>query len=168
MKRHEPETLFDLDLGPWAYDVETNLWVTPEGKIGCPGWLSKAKWHPPKWRNTSLHSTGYICCGGTFVHQVVARAWIYRPTQNLIVNHKNGNKRNNEVYNLEWVDYSKNLKHAYDHSLRPKARTPELVEAVRLGLSKNTRFWGANAIANDFGVGLTLIKTIAKEIKSGN
>ena len=35
-----------------------------------------------------------------------------------IVNHIDGNKLNNSVYNLEWCSYSENLEHAYKTGLR--------------------------------------------------
>lgn len=169
MKVPNPDSIFDLDLGPWAYDFVTNSWATLDGRLARPGWLSARNlYRPPRWRSTSIHSSGYVTCGGPFVHQVVARAWIYKPDSKLIVNHKDGNKQNNHVYNLEWVDYSRNIKHAYDHKLRSTSRTPELVDVVRRALSANQRYWGASKIASEFNVCLSLVKTIASEIRNGN
>lgn len=45
------------------------------------------------------------------VHCLVIEAF-YGPS-NLIVNHKDGNKSNNHISNLEYVTYSENVKHAY-------------------------------------------------------
>lgn len=40
--------------------------------------------------------------------------------KNMIINHKDGNKLNNNINNLEWVTYSENSKHAYNMGLMPK------------------------------------------------
>lgn len=47
------------------------------------------------------------------IHRIVAETFI--PNQNNLpeVNHKDGNKQNNAVDNLEWVTVSDNQKHAY-------------------------------------------------------
>lgn len=52
------------------------------------------------------------------VHVLIARAFIENPCDLPIINHKDGNKVNNEIYNLEWSTYSHNNKHAYDSGLR--------------------------------------------------
>jgi hypothetical protein len=52
------------------------------------------------------------------VHRLVAEAFIPRTTDTFVVNHKDGNKQNNHVDNLEWCSQSDNIKHAYAHGLR--------------------------------------------------
>lgn len=47
------------------------------------------------------------------VHQLVAAAFLPKPTGCKQVNHLDGNRQNNSVSNLEWTTQSGNLKHAY-------------------------------------------------------
>jgi hypothetical protein len=46
------------------------------------------------------------------VHKVVALAFIPNPDRKRTVNHKDGDKTNNHVSNLEWMTYSENSFHA--------------------------------------------------------
>ena len=51
---------------------------------------------------------------GVYVHQLVADAFIGH-RDGLEVNHIDGDKRNNQVTNLEWVTRSENIKHSYKY-----------------------------------------------------
>jgi hypothetical protein len=52
------------------------------------------------------------------VHRLVMAAWEYRADYNkLQVNHKDGNKQNNKLENLEWVTAHGNIKHARETEL---------------------------------------------------
>ena len=51
------------------------------------------------------------------IHIAVANAFCHKECNNLIVNHKDGNKLNNNKENLEWVTYRENLMHAIETGL---------------------------------------------------
>ena len=70
-----------------------------------------------------------------YVHRLIAAAWLDMTTNNLQVNHKDGDKSNNTIRNLEVVTQSQNMVHAYKLGLikprnfkgshHPNARTNE-------------------------------------------
>lgn len=55
------------------------------------------------------------------IHRLVANAFIPNAENKSCINHKDGDKLNNNADNLEWCDYSYNNKHALDNHLRKPA-----------------------------------------------
>ena len=51
------------------------------------------------------------------IHQLVAQAFIPNPHNYPCINHKDGNKQNNKVDNLEWCTQKQNFAHAKNNGL---------------------------------------------------
>lgn len=52
-----------------------------------------------------------------YIHRLVAEAFLPNALNKETVNHKNGDKTNNSVSNLEWMTYSENNEHAINAGL---------------------------------------------------
>lgn len=75
--------------------------------------------------NSFAFEDGYICVtlikNGktkfTGLHRLIASAFIPNPENKPEVNHKDGNKHNNSIDNLEWSTTAENVQHAFDTGL---------------------------------------------------
>lgn len=55
-----------------------------------------------------------------YVHRLVAKAFIPNPDNLPQVNHKDFNKSNNDVSNLEWISRADNIQHSHDNGKMQK------------------------------------------------
>lgn len=112
------------------------------------------------------NNKGYlrVCIGGKFyfVHRLVAEKYIENPENKSQVNHKDGNKLNNDISNLEWVGNLENRKHAIENKLHlcgeacPWAKlTQSDVDEIR----KN-KILSTQELANKFKVSISTIRDI--------
>lgn len=70
--------------------------------------------------NGYLHLGLYSASGKTkypTIHRLLALTFIDNPKKLPVVNHKNGDKLDNNLNNLEWTDYKNNTAHAIDTGL---------------------------------------------------
>lgn len=92
----------------------------------------------------------------THVHRLVASAFIDNPEQKPEVNHKDGDKLNNNASNLEWVTPSENQKHAFNLGMqvaRSGADSPCSKQIEQLTINgESVRVWGSiNEACNELG-----------------
>ena len=89
--------------------------ITSDGKVYSGETLKSTEIARNGYERVSLWKNGK---GKHYsIHRLVATAFIPNPNNYEMVNHKDGNKQNNDVSNLEWCDASHNMRHAYDNSL---------------------------------------------------
>lgn len=78
-------------------------------------------------RKLCRHSTGYLTIGlindkneiVTVRHHIlVAKTFIPNPDNHPVVNHKNGNKHDNSISNLEWCTHKQNTDHSITTGLQ--------------------------------------------------
>lgn len=125
----------------------------------------------------SEHTGGYLNISlgrknKRFVHRLVAEAFISNPNDLPEVNHKDGDKRNNYVSNLEWVTPSDNQLHSKETGLAPTGEihpqaklSNEDVEFIRNNyIPKHPEFSG-KALAEKYGVARSIISRIINNTK---
>lgn len=87
---------------------------------------------------------GYMCVGigskgnrkTMKIHRLVATAFIPNPQNLPEVNHKDGDKTNNCVNNLEWCTASENVRHAYRTGIQP--RSPKRINLFMKNRKENS------------------------------
>jgi len=73
-----------------------------------------------------VHDAGYLAIKINdkylFMHTLVATLFLENPNNYKEVNHKDGDKQNNHVDNLEWISHSDNMIHAIENNLKSNVR----------------------------------------------
>lgn len=99
-----------------------------------------------------------------FVHRLVAEKYIPNPEGKPQVNHKDGDKTNNNVDNLEWVTNQENRNHAIKNSLHLTGEkcpwtklTEEQVKFIRLHVEISSK-----EMASTFGISDSHVREIRR------
>lgn len=86
-----------------------------------------------------------LCRNGTirnvFVHRIIASVFLPNPNNEPIINHKDENKTNNRVDNLEWCSYQYNNTYGKGHQsrIRNQINRPDCSKPV-IQLTKDGKF----------------------------
>lgn len=103
------------------------------------------------------------------VHKGLAETFIANPENKPYINHKDGNKINNSLNNLEWVTAKENTTHAYSTGLivpkegqgHYKAKfSEEQIRFIRKNHIKSSSKHGALALSKMFNVSASTMQSI--------
>lgn len=113
-----------------GYSVSSLGRVRSEARIVNRGKYS-VNW-PEKILKPRLHSGGYMRVSlgfgvDRYIHRLVATAFLENPTGLPEVNHKDCDKTNNSLENLEWISAVKNMEHAAK-TVNPTAKMFEVFD----------------------------------------
>ncbi|MBR3312826.1 MAG: NUMOD4 motif-containing HNH endonuclease [Atopobiaceae bacterium] len=152
--------------GLYMVSDKGRVFSTP--KITAPGSVLKQKTTVYGYKTVQLSRDGEV--KDCRVHRLVALAFLKRRQDQNEVNHKNGNKADNSVENLEWCTQSENALHAF-HVLgrkpsftwkdKPRLFARVLTDDEVRAIRQDTR--PSRVIGNIYGVS----KTTILNIKSG-
>lgn len=102
-----------------------------------------------------------------YIHRLLAQVFLPNPLALPTVNHKNGNKRDHSLDNLEWVSHSENQLHAFRTGLKESPKgvlsgVSKLVDEEVVAIKRRLVIGDSHkSIAADFGVCPATIGLIA-------
>lgn len=143
-------------------DFFLRIWFSPEYEIFKDG--SVYSYKKNKFRKLTLNKgNGYLhvtlscpdnITRNVMVHRLVATHFIDNPENKPQVNHKNGDKLDNRVENLEWVTDSENKFHCYRTGLKDVNVRSIRVAQLELSSGKLIKIHdSANSASREVGVG---------------
>lgn len=111
------------------------------------------------YRQVHLYEEG--AGANQYIHRLVLDAFVGSAPDGTECNHKDGDKTNNHVDNLEWVSHTENIRHAYDNGLCGAAKlSPEIAEMIRkvYALGQHTQ----EQIGQMFGINQQMTSNIVR------
>lgn len=130
------------------------------GMVLVPLNNSKGYWSINLWKD------GH--CKMSTIHKLVAQAFIPNPENKPCVDHKDGNRKNNNVANLRWCTYKENSnfplakKHYSERMSIHRKGIEHHCSTPIICVELNTLFWGGGDAARKLGIGQGHILNAAK------
>jgi hypothetical protein len=137
---------------------DTNYFVDEEGNVYRKGNVKKTFISNSGYQMVSIWINGK--CRNHYIHRIVAEVYSPNPNKFPVVNHIDGNKLNNNLDNLEWTTYQKNIHHAIDlgyfqakgeDNVSSKLKESDVLE-IRKTFDPNDKNKNATALAKKYGV----------------
>jgi hypothetical protein len=154
-------------------EVNGRYSISNLGRIKCNGYytnhISGKRWVKEKIRTISNPKGDYsrITLEKSFqttMHRLVAKYFIPNPNNFEFVNHKDGNKHNYSIENLEWVTRLENENHAFLNGLKNSTgsanKMSKLTESDVLEIRKLQGIFSANKLEKKFNVHRATIQRI--------
>ncbi len=140
---------------------DTDYYVTEDGRVISTKFGKtkelKQQIGPKDYLKTSLYINNKSCT--IRIHRLVAECFIPNPDNLPQVNHKDTDKSNNHVLNLEWVTNNENIKHATENGLMRKGikhpssiLTEQQVIWIRNNCIPNDKEFGVRPLSRKFNV----------------
>ena len=97
-----------------------------------------------------------------FIHRLVAEKYIPNPENKPQVNHKDGNKLNNSVDNLEWVSNMENRQHAVKNLLHLSGEKCPWSKITKKDVDfiRENKQYTAKQISEMFNISMSNVRTI--------
>lgn len=107
----------------------------------------------------SITNSGYLRAGKYLVHRLLAERYLPNPYNYKYINHKDGNKLNNDLSNLEWCTQKYNLHHSLSQGKGNLNFTKKDIENIKELYSQGLTH---QAIADYYNVNRRLIGKIIR------
>ena len=151
--------------GRYQITEQGHVYSLISGRYLSPSVRNKKSTRPKNRQNDYL-SIGLYPKGGPMklhsIHRLVAETYIPNPNNLPEVNHKDGNKRNNDVSNLEWTTRKGNAIHSWKTGLQ-KSSNRRFTDAQVRFIREHEGIVSRRELSERFGVSERTIGLIQKK-----